>query len=137
MTGLVPHIAVVLAVAVPTAALLVLPEGSRYGAVETSVESKSSANSLPVWQIGKPDGASCALSSSPSQRLSTLQLSQTCRVAMPELEHAVSWQRMAGGDIVVMSASRKVLVSFSESGEGMWEANWPTLSSLQLVAPSR
>lgn len=122
------------AVAMPALALYAAYEFSGEGESD-SVVTVTRANNLPVWQIGRPDGSGCALASSPSPRLARLQLSQTCRVAMPEIAQAQGWQMMAGGDIVLVGPSGEPLVSFSQAGGGVWEANWPPTSDLQLVAP--
>ncbi|MEM1365174.1 MAG: hypothetical protein AAGH82_05420 [Pseudomonadota bacterium] len=124
------------AVALPAVALYAAAEYSGAGRAPQAVVTTTRI-SLPVWQIGRPSGTGCALASSPSPRLARLQLSQTCRVAMPEIAQAQGWQMMAGGDIVMVGPSGEPLVSFSEAGAGLWEANWPPTSDLQLVAPSQ
>lgn len=128
---------IVLAVAVSLPGLA-LYAASQYSGVgdDDVVAVVTKPGTLPVWQIGRPDGSGCALASAPSPRLARLQLSQTCRVAMPEVAQAQGWQKMAGGDIVVVGPSGEPLVSFGEVGGGLWQANWPPTSNLQLVAPS-
>ncbi|MEO0497241.1 MAG: hypothetical protein AAF141_07690 [Pseudomonadota bacterium] len=130
------YIIVGIAVMLPATALYAAYQFSGSGA-QQAVVTVTRPGELPVWQISRPNGGGCALASAPSPRLARLQLSQTCRVAMPEIADARGWQMMAGGDIVMVGGDGEPLVSFGETGAGLWEANWPPTSNLQLVAPSQ
>ena len=136
MAGFTSHIAITAAIGLPIAAVLTAAGYSGLSGPSLKIVTVSGPGTLPVWQVGRPAGSGCALSSSPSPRLARLQLSQTCRVAMPEISRAQGWQMMAGGDIVIVGPSGEPFVSVGESGPGLWEANWPPTFDLQLIAPS-